>query len=146
MRFNPYGALLCRALHFMMKKIYILGNPLLEFDSLPIRLKPSLEKEFPNFIFEVIDPNENLHPDDGFLVIIDTVINIEEPAVIDNIGDLELSPRYSMHDLDLAFTLKLLAKIGALKKAWIIGLPPVFDEGMALSASCELIRKIEASI
>jgi Ni,Fe-hydrogenase maturation factor len=129
----------------MLKKIYILGNPLLEFDSLPIRLKPKLEMEFPEISFEVIDPNENLHPNDGFLAIIDTVINIKEPAIIDNIEDLELSPRYSMHDLDLAFTLKLLVKIGKLKKVWIIGIPPIYDEVSALRKACAFINKIKDS-
>jgi hypothetical protein len=130
----------------MLKKIYILGNPLLEFDSLPIRLKPQLEKEFPGMAFEIIDPNENLHPENRILVIIDTAINIEEPAIIDNMEDLELSPRYSMHDLDLAFTLKLLAKVGVLDKAWIIGLPPVYDPEAALQKVSAFINKIRGSI
>lgn len=128
----------------MTRKIYIFGNPLLDFDNLPIKLQPKLQAIFPAISFEIIDPNENLHPDNGCLVIIDTVINISEPVMIENIDELELSPRYSMHDLDLAFTLKLLKKIGKLDKAYIIGLPPDCDEAVGLEKTVDFIKKIKA--
>lgn len=129
-----------------MKTIYIFGNPLLDFDNLPIKLAPDLREEFPELEFEVVDPNENMHPTDGVLIIIDTVINIDEPVLIDDIDDLELSPRYSMHDLDLAFNLKLLKKIGKLDKAFIIGLPPAIDQALALQETIRIIRKIKVSL
>lgn len=129
----------------MKIKIYIFGNSLLEFDSLPIRLQPALQEQFPEISFEVIDPNENLHPEHGQLIIIDTVINIEQPVLIDDMDQLELSPRYSMHDLDLAFTLKLLKKLGDLEKAYIIGLPPDLNEAAGLVRVAEFIKKIKGS-
>ena len=42
--------------------IYIFGNPLLSFDNLPIKLKPKLEKAFPQINFIIQDPNENIKP------------------------------------------------------------------------------------
>lgn len=130
----------------MPQNIYILGNPLLDFDNLPIHLKPELEKAFPNLIFEVIDPNDNLHPDNGLLVIIDTVINIEGPVLIKSIDDLVLSPRYSMHDLDLAFNLKLLAKMGKLERVFIVGLPPDYDAEQGLKKVTEILTELMDSL
>lgn len=50
--------------------IYIFGNPLLDFDNLPIKLLPELKKEFPEIKFTVMDPNENIKPINKELVVI----------------------------------------------------------------------------
>lgn len=121
-----------------IKKIYILGNPLAEFDGLPIRLMPKLAEEFPAIRFELIDPNENLHPENKKLFIIDTIINADDVVILDDMEAFDDSPRYSMHDLDLAFTLKLLKKLGELDDFTVIGLPPDMGEEEALKK----IRKI----
>jgi Ni,Fe-hydrogenase maturation factor len=110
------------------KTIHILGNPLLDFDNLPIQLAPKLQKLFPEIDFVITDPSENLDPIDGELIIIDTVEGIEKVVLIDDIGKLETSKIYSLHDFDLAFNLKLLQKIGKLKRVKIFGLPMKGDE------------------
>jgi len=48
--------------HFFMKKkiIHIFGNPLLDFDNLPLKFAPKLQKLFPEIDFVIADPNENL--------------------------------------------------------------------------------------
>jgi len=106
-----------------MKTIYIFGNPLLEEDSLPIKLVPELRKKFPEIKFVVQDPNENLKPEDGKLFIIDTVLGINKVEIIDNLDRIQSDKIYSAHDFDLGFNLKLLAKIGELKKVAIFGVP-----------------------
>ena len=63
------------------KTIYIYGNELLDFDNLPIKLKPDLDKIFPNYSFIIADPNENLKPVNKELIIIDTVDEIDEVKV-----------------------------------------------------------------
>lgn len=105
------------------KTIYIFGNPLLAYDSLPVELKPELEKEFPDIDFIIQDPNENLKPENGELVLIDTIEGIDKVIAIDDIGKIETRKIYSLHDFDLGFNLKLLAKIGMLKKVLIFGVP-----------------------
>ncbi len=130
----------------MIKKIYIFGNPLLDFDSLPIKMAPGLSRLFPALTFEIIDPNENLHPENQTLVVIDTVINATEPFLINDIEMLELSPRYSMHDLDLAFTLKLLKKIGSLKYVYIIGVPPDYEMCLGLENTSKIISNLVNNI
>ena len=115
------------------KTIHIFGNPLLDFDNLPLKLAPKLEKIFPEIDFIITDPNENLKPIDGELIIIDTIEGVKSaqggPAsgrkviLIDDIEKLETNKIYSLHDFDLAFNLKLLQKIGKLKSVKIFGVP-----------------------
>lgn len=117
---------------------------MLDFDNLPIELAPDLEKEFPNINFVIQDPNENLKPENGELTIIDTMIDIDEIKVMDDINQIdkiESSPTYSLHDLDLGFNLKLLKKIGQLKKITIFGVPPNIKKEEALK---QLIEKINS--
>lgn len=127
------------------KTIYIFGNPLLPYDSLPIQLAPELAKNFPDFNFVIQDPNENLHPENGELIIIDTIMGIDKIIIIDDINQIdkiESSPAYSLHDFDLGFNLKLLKKIGELKKVIIIGVPPDIDKNEALKQITDKIKEI----
>jgi Ni,Fe-hydrogenase maturation factor len=105
------------------KTIHIFGNPLFDFDNLPIRLAPKLKKIFPEIAFVITDPSENIKPTDGELIIIDTVEGIKKVVVIDDVKKLETNKIYSLHDFDLAFNLKLLQKIGKLKSVKIFGVP-----------------------
>ena len=122
------------------KTIHIFGNPLLDFDNLPIKLAPKLEKLFPEIDFIITDPSENLEPIDGELIIIDTVEEIEKVILIDDISKLETGKIYSLHDFDLAFNLKLLQKIGKLKSVKIFGVPMKGDEEKVLKQLVELIQ------
>ncbi len=109
------------------KTIYIFGNILLDFDNTPIKLIPELQKKFPDIDFIYQDPNENLHPENKKLYIIDTIEGINEVKLLDNIDKIETSATCSMHDFDLAFNLKLLQKIGALESVLIFGVPMKSD-------------------
>lgn len=123
--------------------IYIFGNPLLDFDNLPLRLAPQLQKHFSDIDFVIMDPNENLHPKNKELMIIDTAVEINEIKVLDDIDKIELSPLYSMHDFDLGFNLKLLKKLGKLDKVTIFCVPPDMNEKQALEELVEMIEKYE---
>jgi len=123
------------------KIIYIFGNPLLDFDNVPIKILEQLQKEFPNINFIIQDPNENLHPAGGELIIIDTVTGPPDVVVINDIDKIERTDSCSMHDLDLAFNLKLLQKIGELKKLTIFGVPMGMGEDEVLKKLVQLIKK-----
>lgn len=122
------------------KTIYIFGNPLLSFDNLPIKLKPKLEKLFPDINFIIQDPNENLKPLGKELVIIDTVMGAKKVLVINDINKIQTEKIYTMHDFDLGFNLKLLKKIGQLEQITIFGVPAKYDEEKTLT---ELIIRIK---
>jgi Ni,Fe-hydrogenase maturation factor len=123
------------------KTIHIFGNPLLDFDNLPLKLAPKLEKLFPDINFVITDPSENLNPIDGELIIIDTVENIKNVILIDDIEKLKTGKIYSLHDFDLAFNLKLLQKIGKLKSVKIFGVPMKGDEEKILGQLSNFIKQ-----
>jgi Ni,Fe-hydrogenase maturation factor len=112
----------------MKKKIYIFGNPLLDFDNLPIKLAPALQEKFPEIDFVIADPNENLKPVGGELMIIDTAQGIDKVLVIEDLEKIQTEKIYSLHDFDLAFNLKLLKKIGQLQKVKIFCVPMEDEE------------------
>lgn len=129
-------------LQYMKRKtIHIFGNPLLDFDNLPLKLAPKLKKLFPEIDFVITDPSENINPIDDELIIIDTVEGIEKVILIDDIRKLETGKIYSLHDFDLAFNLKLLQKIGKLKSVKIFGVPMNGDEEEILEQLEKLITQ-----
>src|SRR3989338_198405 len=67
--------------------IYILGNPILREDSIPIQIKPKLIEAFPHIQFIELDPTENF-PDEKFLILIDTVINSKKIILIQDLSSL----------------------------------------------------------
>jgi hypothetical protein len=124
------------------KIIHIFGNILLPFDSLPLKLQPELQKALPEIDFVISDPNENIKPVNKELVIIDTVLDIDEIKIIKNIDQIQDNQTYSMHDFDLGLNLKLLQKIGELEKITIFGVPPDMDKKNALEQLIKLIKEI----
>jgi Ni,Fe-hydrogenase maturation factor len=125
-----------------MKTVYIFGNPLLDFDSMPVKLIPELQNALPQFNFIHQDPNDNLCPVDGELIIIDSVAEITEIKILTDISQIETSPRFSMHDLDLGFILKLMQKIGELKKVTIICVPMDIQADQAFRVITEELEKL----
>lgn len=124
-------------------KIFLFGNELLEEDSLPLIIKPDLEKRFPHLFFEIRDPTENLWPANGEMNIIDTAENTEKVTHIDNLDAIQanLQP-CSLHDMDLAFHLKLLWKIGELKQLNIIAIPANTKKDKAIQETSKKIEEL----
>jgi Ni,Fe-hydrogenase maturation factor len=120
--------------------IHIFGNPLLDFDNLPLKLAPKLKKIFPEINFVITDPSENLEPINGELIIIDTVEGAKKVVVIDDLEQIKTARIYSLHDFDLAFNLKLLQKIGKLKKVKIFGMPMEGDERKIFMQLVKIIK------
>lgn len=119
----------------MKKIIYLVGNLLVEEDSLPIKLKPELQKAFPDVEFREYDPTEDLPEDSEDLIIIDTVEGLKEPRVFDDIDAFASQTAYSMHDFDLGWALKLYKKLRMFKTIKIIGIPLNFtlkDHGVII--------------
>lgn len=104
--------------------IYVLGNLFEEVDALPIKFLPRLREAFPALHFIEIDPTENF-PEEEHLIIIDTIINTRNVCVWMDVNAIKSSPSYSLHDFDLGMTLKLMQKMGTLKRVTIFGVPPV---------------------
>jgi Ni,Fe-hydrogenase maturation factor len=110
------------------------------FDNLPLKLAPKLEKIFPEIDFVITDPSENIKPIDSELIIIDTVEGIGKVVLLDDLEKIKTSKIYSLHDFDLAFNLKLLQKIGKLKSVKIFGVPMNGDKEEILGQLETLIK------
>ena len=119
--------------------VYCFGNPLLKEDSLPFLLAPQLRKEFP-----LIDFVEANSPDDiderEEIMILDTAKGITKATVLNNIDALCSNRTCSLHDFDLGMTLKLMQKMGKLKKVKIFCIPMGYSKAKALTELKKLIK------
>ncbi len=112
--------------------VFVFGNPDLPMDSLPLRILPELRKRLPDIDFQVKDPNEEWDVPEE-LTVIDTVVGLKEPRVFDGLDAFSSAPRLTMHDFGAYANLRLLQKIGRLRKIRIVGLPPNLKEADALN-------------
>lgn len=118
-----------------MRKIYIFGNPDVEVDSLPLKMAPKLQKLLPAVQFEIKDPNEEWDaPED--LIIFDTAMGIKEITVFNNLEKFIAAPRVSVHDFDALANLRLLQKLGKIKKIRIVAIPANYAISQSTLRKC----------
>ena len=122
-------------------KIYILGNPLVAADSLPLKLLPKLRTALPDFEFIETDPTENFIPEANS-IIIDTVLGISKVTKFNSIDEFETFRSVTAHDYDLSLHLQLLKKLGKLNSVVIIGIPAKGDLAMIFRRIKQLIVSI----
>jgi len=120
-------------------KVFVFGNPDLDFDSLPMLLLPELQKKLPEIDFEIKDPNEEWEVSESELIIIDTVVGIDKPTVFENLENFSAPPRVSAHDFDAYTNLKYLQKLGKIKKIEIIGLPSMISKDVAIEFAIKIL-------
>lgn len=120
--------------------IFVLGNPILKDDSLPIKLIPKLEKKFPQINFLEFDPTEELHSEE--VILMDLIEGIKNVEIIRDLDKLETRRVYSTHDFDAAFLLKLLKKAKLIKEVTIIGIPKNAKEKEIIKELEVVIRKM----
>ncbi|MCX8179419.1 MAG: hypothetical protein N3E38_01615 [Candidatus Aenigmarchaeota archaeon] len=125
-----------------IKKILVFGNPLVRKDSLPPSLIGDLKKLFPHIEFKEFDAVEDLQKEGKNLYILDTVEGIEKVELITNIDILEVNRIISVHDFDLAYTLKLLKNAKMIDRVTIIGVPVNIDKNEALEQIKEIIKTV----
>ena len=117
-----------------------MGNPLVNIDHLPIKLLPKLRQLCPKFNFEILDPTEEIQLENNQdLTLIDSVIGLDKVTVFHDLDFFAYSPRVTVHDYDLPVNLKLMQKLGKLKKFTIIGVPVKGDETEILNGIINLL-------
>lgn len=127
-----------------MKTVFVFGNPDVPQDSLPVRLLPALRKKFPAIDFQVKDPNEEWEiSENEVLTIIDSAEGIREVTVFDSLERFVAAPRLTMHDFDALANLRLLQKLGKIKKIKVIGIPPAMPEQEALQKISAALSDLE---
>ena len=123
-------------------EIYVFGNPEIENDSLPLKILPELQKNFPEIKFEIKDPNEEWEiPEE--LTIIDTVLGIDEIKIFEDLKSFSKSPNISLHDFDVYSNLRYLEKLEHLKKIKIIGIPPIISQEKAVEEISKILKSLE---
>jgi hypothetical protein len=123
-------------------KVLVFGNPLVDMDSIALKLLPVLRKRFPDVEFKEFDPTENLEKEGRDLVILDSAVGISEVTLMEDTRKLGLSGRNSMHDLDLPITLGILRKLGAIDSVRIIAVPHDYPLRKAAAEAGTLISSL----
>lgn len=118
-------------------RVFVFGNQDLAMDSLPLRLIPALQKEFPDVSFVTLDPNEDWDVP-AHMIIIDTVVGITEVTIFHDLSIFTKAPRVSCHDFDAYANLLLLKKLGKIEGVTIVGVPAGANE----SVSTEVIKAL----
>ena len=122
-------------------KILVFGNPLIKEDALALQILPQLQKIFPEIEFKEFESTESLENEGEELKILDVVKGIDKVLELDDLDKLSLGKIYSMHDFDLAYNLKLLKKMGLIKKVEVLCLPMGMSEEEAINQSQSILRK-----
>ena len=123
-----------------MKKIYCLGNPLLDKDRLVLKIMPNLRKRFPRFNFAYFDPTEGEIENQA--IFIDTVVGIKKVRTFYDLKNFKFSPRNSVHDFDLPVFLALMLKMKKINSFMIIGVPEKYSIKKAAMEVGEIIKRI----
>ena len=122
----------------MKNKIYVFGNPMVEGDSLALKVAKKLEKDVKNIDFMYADPNEEIKEEN--VVILDVAEGIEKVSVIEDLEKLDVGKKVSLHDFDVAFSLKLMKKVGLIKKISIIAIPMKYNLNKACKEVSDYIH------
>jgi Ni,Fe-hydrogenase maturation factor len=127
-------------------KILVFGNALVTGDSLPLRLMPALRRRFRSVEFVEFDAAESLESEGRDLVILDTAKGPDRVVLLEGIDKVETGKIHSMHDFDLALTLKIMRKMGLLDSVRIIAVPAGYPQKKALEETCALISAVISSL
>jgi Ni,Fe-hydrogenase maturation factor len=119
--------------------VYCFGNPLLKEDSLPFLLIPQLREEFPEIDFVEANSPDDIEERDEILIL-DTAKGITKATVLSDIDALCSNRTCSLHDFDLGMTLKLMQKMGKLKKVRIFCIPMGYSKAKAFAELKKLIK------
>lgn len=106
--------------------VYVFGNSDFPGDDRASFVADYLKDKLEDITFISVNPNEDLpFADEKRVIILDTVKGLNEIKIMGDevIDRLVVSPRFSVHDFDLAFQLKYLKKLHKLGEVVIIGLP-----------------------
>ncbi len=106
-----------------MKKIYVLGNPLLERDSFAFKVKNIIKEKYK---IEEIDPLELINKDED-MILIDVSPDVNDVVLYTDVNMFEIPKPFSLHDADVAFILKLKNKLIGQRKMYFVVLPEKGD-------------------
>jgi len=123
-----------------MKKIFVFGNPLVEEDSLALKVAENLKGKIKGLRFKAVESLEEIG--EKSFCIMDVAKGIKEVQLIEDLELLGTKQPVSLHDFDLAMELKVLRKLGKLGKVRIIAIPAEFGLQKAEKEAEKILGKI----
>ena len=122
-------------------KISVFGNPDIKEDSLVVEMVPELKAKFPQVDIKVEDPSEGLvPPEKGEWVILDVARGVDKVRMFEDIDKLVTEKRVSLHDYDVSMELKLLKRLGKVKKIKIVAVPEGMEKEKAFREVTEILK------
>ena len=106
----------------IIKKVFVFGNPLVEKDSLALKVAEKLKERVKSIEFEAVGSLDDVKKREK-LYIMDVAFGIEKVQIIEDLEKLHTKQPVSGHDFDLALELKVLKKIGKIGRVKIIAIP-----------------------
>jgi Ni,Fe-hydrogenase maturation factor len=126
------------------KKILVFGNPLFDADSIALKVADALKKHKNNgFSFEVLESAEGLEKYGKELLLMDAVEGLDRVELLKGLDSIRLPPRFTTHDFDLAFNLKLLEKTKKISKVRIIAIPKEMQLQDAVFAVEKILERLK---
>ncbi len=122
-------------------EILLFGNPAIPSDNLALEVGKALEKEG-HTTRHVNNPLELLDIKLDERVIIDVAVGIKEVTLLTNVDRLTLGRLCSLHDLDMAYFMKLMQRLGEIHDVRIIAIPAEMSVQEALPKVKELLHNI----
>lgn len=127
-------------------EIFVLGNPLIKEDNIAIKVAEKLKGKIKGVTFkeiESIDAIPTLGKEWGAL---DAAKGAKKVEVISDLEKLQNRNAFTAHDLDFGFELKLMQKLGKIKKVKIIVVPADYELDKATEEVKEAIKKLNLKI
>jgi Ni,Fe-hydrogenase maturation factor len=120
-------------------KVLVFGNPLVSKDSLALKMLPALAKKFPQIEFREFDSAENLEDEGRDIILLDSAEGVGKVTLLEDLDNLGTGKIYSMHDFDLALTLKILKKMGMIDRVRIIAVPSSLSLSRATDGASRIL-------
>lgn len=124
----------------MGRTIYVLGNSLVKVDNMPLKILTILQKAFPEIEFIHLDPTEEYTEESVNPIFLDTVVGIDSVTIFHDLDSFSPPQSVSVHDFDLYVSLKLLMKLGKVKRVKIIGVPDGITKEKAIRQVIEILE------
>jgi hypothetical protein len=121
-------------------KVFVFGNPLVEGDSLALKVAKRLEGRLQGVEFKAVQDIDEIEEKD--FVALDVAEGIERVQVIEDLDELDARQPVSGHDFDLAMELRMRKKVGRLGRVRIIAVPC----GLDLKKAVASVRAIVSSL
>lgn len=126
---------------WMKKTVLVFGNPLVEMDSLALKVAGRLKGRVKGFEFREVDSVEREEKGKD-LYIMDVVEGAEKVQLVDDLEKLKVRQPVSVHDLGLAMQLRLLKKMGRLGKVKVIAIPAGMDAKEAAAGAEKVLERL----